>query len=407
MCQKRARILISQKFEYSLFIWHTLYDNRSLNHQPTKGYFFAQIMTKFTKSLTIKVISISQVVQLDNLRNCTGKLGELMLGFKRNKNRIIIKLATFIIAQVFFVTSLGYTGPTYNKNIAISYIDTKGLRVPMGRAKERIESVLFRKQLDPVSGQSQVWWTTDFNRWPIRVEEDGLAIAFIDADDFSMEFRFIVHCQDLPQLAQFYELINNHKRIREMPFFCASIIGNRRLETLRYMGLCLFVPDKQIKIATDIDLYSEKISSWWDYFWEKYRLFKKEWRGVKNTKMSPESLLAHRTEMFMDGNYVLNELIVRNRDIKITGVFIVIGAPDVFTNKRLNKENEAMVLFAIEHSLPIMFIYRSKYLYGRNWSSEKAEAIKQDLFREVRLIRESLSQIQNSIGIAGVFRSSM
>jgi len=55
-----------------------------------------------------------------------------MLIPKIGKKRTFIRIIAFIVAQVFFITSLGYAGPDYNSN----------LRTPMGKANDRIKAVL-------------------------------------------------------------------------------------------------------------------------------------------------------------------------------------------------------------------------------------------------------------------------
>jgi len=55
-----------------------------------------------------------------------------MLIPETGKKRTFIRTMAFIMAQVFFVTSLGYAEPIYNKN----------LRVPMGRSKDRMKTAL-------------------------------------------------------------------------------------------------------------------------------------------------------------------------------------------------------------------------------------------------------------------------
>jgi len=53
-----------------------------------------------------------------------------MAGCKISKKRMFVRIISFIMAQVFFVTSLGYAEPVYHK-------PAKNLRIPMGFGKEK------------------------------------------------------------------------------------------------------------------------------------------------------------------------------------------------------------------------------------------------------------------------------
>ena len=54
-----------------------------------------------------------------------------MLNYQTGKNRIFIKAISLIVAQVFFVTSLGYSYQNYNK-----------LRPPMEKIYKRVNAAI-------------------------------------------------------------------------------------------------------------------------------------------------------------------------------------------------------------------------------------------------------------------------
>jgi len=75
-----------------------------------------------------------------------------MLYLQQGKNRILIRITSFILIQIFLLTNLGLSESLYNRNISSSYIDTKGLRVPVGVTWDRIGSA--QSQVSDISAES-------------------------------------------------------------------------------------------------------------------------------------------------------------------------------------------------------------------------------------------------------------
>jgi len=123
-----------------------------------------------------------------------------MLIPETGKKRIFIKIAAFIMAQVFFVTSLGYAGPDSNNN----------LRTPMGKANDRVKAVLSASNAPesknpPAGSPFQVFRILSQAKGPMTnsmiAAELRIAVSTIDRDLGSLVRRNLVKRNGLAKAA--------------------------------------------------------------------------------------------------------------------------------------------------------------------------------------------------------------
>jgi len=90
-----------------------------------------------------------------------------MIGWQKDKKQIFIRFIAFFMAQVFFMTSLGYAGPDSNNN----------LRIPIGQSKARFEIAL-----DRIEDDKNAFYF---------IENDAQFIKDMDPDDRHMMIQLI------------------------------------------------------------------------------------------------------------------------------------------------------------------------------------------------------------------------